>query len=158
MFTYEEDYVNDDQNVFDEVDAAAIRVASLWFLYFDLFLRLFLARRAASTAVIIVVVVLMAAGCAILGWFIWCHCTSGFNFFSLFLSARLFYQRFSCVAFSSSRSTENVLLLLSRFTVAVSVESHCGKTSFLIHKTFFSAIDSVFVLFHQHFYAFRFSQ
>lgn len=66
-FTYKKDDVNDDQNIFDEIYAAAIRVSRLWFLYFDLFLRLFsLARRAASTVIVVVVIVVMA-GCAILG-------------------------------------------------------------------------------------------
>lgn len=59
--TYEEDDVNDDQNVFDKVYAATVGVAILWLLYFDLFLRLSLTRRAASTAVIIVVVVVVGA-------------------------------------------------------------------------------------------------
>jgi hypothetical protein len=64
--THKENDVDDNENIFDEVYAAAIRVAILWFLYFDLFLRLFLARRAASTAVVVVVIV-VAAACAILG-------------------------------------------------------------------------------------------
>lgn len=70
-FTYEEDDVDDDENIFDEVDAAAVRVAILWFLYFDLFLRLrlwLLARRAAAAAAVVVVdVVVVMTGCAILG-------------------------------------------------------------------------------------------
>lgn len=68
-FTYEEDDVDDDENIFDKVDAAAVRVAILWFLYFDLFLRLrLLARRAtAAAAVVVVDVVVVMTGFAILG-------------------------------------------------------------------------------------------
>jgi hypothetical protein len=72
--THEEDDVDDDQHVFDEVDAAAARVASLWLLDSDVLRRrrllLFVARRAAPAAAVVVVhvvVVVVMVGRAILG-------------------------------------------------------------------------------------------
>lgn len=65
--THEKDDVDDDENIFDEVDAATVRVAILWFLYFDLFLRLLLARICAASTAVVVIVVVMIVGRAILG-------------------------------------------------------------------------------------------
>lgn len=103
--TYKKDDVNDDQDIFDEVNAAAIGVAILWFLYFDLFLRLlFLARRATSTTVVVIVM----AWSAILGWFIRCHCTSGFSLCftlsTIFLMSRSIQKTLILCFFSLFRS------------------------------------------------------
>ena len=81
--THKKDNVNDDEDVLDEIYAAASRVTSLWFLNFDLFLLL---RRwlftlcsssvfalvmivvvTADIIVVVVVVMIVAVGCAILG-------------------------------------------------------------------------------------------
>lgn len=80
--THKKDNVNDDENIFDKVNAATSRITSLWFLDFDLFLRwllftLLLLHCAAVFALVIVVVIItdivvviivMIVGCcAILG-------------------------------------------------------------------------------------------
>lgn len=82
--THKKDNVNDDEDVFDEIYAAASRVTSLWFLDFDLFLllRRWLFTLCSSsvfalvmiivvvirtTDIIVVVLMIVAVGCAILG-------------------------------------------------------------------------------------------
>lgn len=92
LFTHKKDDVDNDENIFDKVYAATIRVAGLWFLVFNQFLWFFLAGRAAAACTVVVVnacIVVVMTGRAILCWFIWCHCTS----FFLILDYFFFYSQ-----------------------------------------------------------------
>lgn len=53
--THKKDDVNDDENIFDEIDAATVRVAILWLLHFDLFLRFCRVLRAGTTVATVVI-------------------------------------------------------------------------------------------------------
>lgn len=80
--THKKHYVDDDENVFDEIYAAAARVTCLWFFDFDLFLRrrlftfcsisvfaliVVVVVNTADVVVVIIISVMIVGWCAILG-------------------------------------------------------------------------------------------
>lgn len=85
----------------------------------------------------------MVVRCAILGWFIWCHCTSGFSYVPFFINNFLVSRLIQVV------SAANVSLL-SRFTIKA--ENHIVENQVFNSKSFFCN-RFVSVHFHQPFFS-----